>query len=102
MLAVMYLLSKCMSVHTFLLLIYFDEMAEKGEYFLSLLLSPNTLEWLFTHVGNMSTKELFWEKLQKFYIRNKSGIPLPVMTEYLIIRSTILPETIKNTKKKKF
>lgn len=56
MLAVMYLLSECMSVHTFLLLICFDEMAEKGEYFLSLLLSPNTLEWLFIHVGNMSTK----------------------------------------------
>ena len=49
MLAVIHLLSECMSAHKFLLLIYFAEITEKGEYFLSLLLSLHTLglpQWL--------------------------------------------------------
>ena len=49
MLDVIHLLSECMSAHTFLLLIYFGEIAEKGEYLLSLLLSLHTLghpQWL--------------------------------------------------------
>ena len=49
MLAVIHLLSECMSAHTFLLLIYFAEITDKGEYFISWLLSLHTLglpQWL--------------------------------------------------------
>ena len=43
MLAVIHLLLEYMSAHIFLLLTYFAEITEKGEYFLSLLLSLHTL-----------------------------------------------------------
>lgn len=44
MLAVVYLLSGCMSAHLFLLLVCFEEMTKEGEHFVSLLLFPNSLE----------------------------------------------------------